>query len=40
VDTNRYLYAGLDSLRQPRHGNATLDSKPVFKSFALLPPMR
>jgi hypothetical protein len=32
-DMSPYSYVGLDSIRQPWHGSATLDSRPTFKSF-------
>lgn len=36
IDTSPYSYVGLDSIRQPWHGSATLDSRPTFKSFCYL----
>lgn len=36
-DASPYSYVGLDSIRQPWHGSATLDSRPRFKSFCYLP---
>jgi hypothetical protein len=37
ADPSPYTYVGLDSIRQPWHGSTTLDSKPVFKSFRIVP---
>jgi hypothetical protein len=37
VDASPYSYVGLDSIRQPWHGNPTLHSRPTFKSFCYLP---
>jgi hypothetical protein len=37
IDSSPYSYVGLDSIRQPWHGSAALNSRPTFKSFCYHP---